>query len=181
MRIQSCFVTRTSLLRHIYSYITNIWVASFSLKISKISLRFLNNIWSYILPLVRRHCIHCRHRYVGYSRWATLHVHRETGVLHQQHGEHFETHWHAQGERMISETDEPSLQTRQLKLSYMKLKANPDNPAHTCVPDIAQKQASGCTYFAMTSSTDKYTFQLIGSQGVRHSPPPPSPLSPRAC
>ena len=53
----------------------------------------------------------------------------------------------------------------------MKLKANPDNPAHSGVPDIAQKQASGCTYFAMASSAAKYTFQPTGSQGGRHLSP----------
>ena len=39
-------------------------------------------------------------------------------------------------ESLQVDTGQPSLQTRRLKLSlqyYMKLKANPDNPAYSCV------------------------------------------------
>ena len=48
--------------------------------------------------------------------------------------------------------------------------ANPDNPVHSCVPCIVQKQASGCTYFAMASPVAKYIFQPIGSQQGDTSP-----------
>ena len=75
-------------------------------------------------------------------------------------------------------TDEHALQTRRLKLSlqyYMeKLILTTQHTLVCCkryVQEISQKQTSGCTYFTMASSTGKYTFQPIGSQGGRYSSP----------